>query len=73
MSPKKHNTHWGGGGPAAHTYSPGDTIVFGYEGNLRARVEGFEVVAGPVWLRCRALLDFEVPLSQVVCVEPEGE
>ena len=50
----------------------GDTVIFKYEGNVRARVEGCEIVDGRAWLRCRAALDFEVPASQVVGVEPEG-
>jgi hypothetical protein len=54
-------------------YRAGDTIVFKYEGNVRATVEGSEVVCGRVWLRCRAELDFEVPASQIVGVEREGE
>lgn len=49
----------------------GDTIIFKYEGNVRARVEGREDRGGRVWLRCRAELYFEVPASQVVGVEPE--
>ena len=54
-------------------YREGDTVVFKYEGNVRARVEGSEVIAGRVWLRCRAELEFEVPASQVVAVERESE
>ncbi len=54
-------------------YRAGDTIVFKYEGNVRARVEGSEVVGGRVRLRCRAELEFEVPASHVVAVEREGE
>lgn len=50
----------------------GDEVIFRFEGNLRARVEGFEVVGGRVRLDCRASLIFLVPLSQVVCVEREG-
>ncbi len=54
-------------------YRAGDTVVFKYEGNVRARVEGSEVVDGRVWLRCRAALDFEVPASQIIAVGREGE
>ena len=54
-------------------YRAGDTVVFKHEGNVRATVEGSEVVGGRAWLRCRAELDFEVPASQVVGVEREGE
>jgi len=65
----------GGGGvcPVTPIYRAGDTIVFKYEGNVRATVEGSEVVGGRVWLRCRAELVFEVPASHVVGVEREGE
>jgi hypothetical protein len=59
--------------PVTPIYRAGDTIVFKYEGNVRATVEGSEVVGGRVWLRCRAELTFEVPASQVVGVEREGE
>ena len=65
-----------GGGevcPVTPIYRVGDTVVFKYEGNVRARVEGSEVVGGRVWLRCRAELDFEVPASQIIEVEREGE
>jgi hypothetical protein len=50
----------------------GDTVVFKFEGNIRAVVEGYEVVDGRVWLECRALLEFKVPSSDVIAVEPEG-
>jgi hypothetical protein len=50
----------------------GDTIIFKYEGNIRARVEGCEVRGGRAWLLVRAELYFEVPASQVVGAEPEG-
>ena len=52
-------------------YRVGETIIFKYEGNVRARVEGCEVRGGRAWLRVRAVLDFEVPASQVVGVESE--
>jgi len=54
-------------------YRVGDTIIFKFEGNVRARVEGYEIVDGLVWFTCRALLDFKVPHSQVIGVEPEEE
>lgn len=50
----------------------GDEVVFRFEGNLRARVQGFEVVGGRVRLDCRATLAFLVPHSAVVAVEREG-
>ena len=52
-------------------YRVGDEIVFAYEGNLRARVEGYEIVDGKPWLVTRALLCFKVPFSKVVGVERE--
>jgi hypothetical protein len=54
-------------------YRAGDTVVFKYEGNVRATVEGYELIDGRLWLQCRATLDFEVPASQIVAVEREGE
>jgi hypothetical protein len=57
--------------PVSPVYRVGDTVVFKYEGNVRARVEGSEVVGGRVWLRCRAELEFEVPTSQLIGVERE--
>ena len=63
----------GEGGPCTVSpiYRTGDTVVFKYEGNVRARVEGYEVVEGRVWLECRALLCFTVPQSRVVGMERE--
>jgi hypothetical protein len=52
-------------------YRVGDEIIFGFEGNLRARVEGYEIVDGRPWLVARALLGFKVPFSKVVGVERE--
>lgn len=76
--PKKHTTP-----PPADTgredesasspaYRVGDEIVFKYEGNVRATVEGYEMVGGKMRLRARASLIFLVPSSQVVAVEREG-
>jgi hypothetical protein len=62
----------GGPRPVSPVYRVGDTVVFKYEGNIRARVEGYEVVEGKVWLECRALLSFTMPQSRVVGVEREG-
>lgn len=59
--------------PASPAYRAGETIIFKYEGNVRARVEGCKVRGGRAWLRVRAELYFEVPASQVVGVEPEEE
>jgi hypothetical protein len=56
----------------AHTaYRVGDTVVFKYEGNVRARVEGQENVGGEPWIKCRAEVDFLVPPTKVVGFEPE--
>lgn len=49
----------------------GDEIIFKFEGNLRARVEGYEVSGGTVRLEATASLRFTVPLSLVVAVEKE--
>ena len=51
--------------PVSPVYRAGDTIVFKYEGNVRATVEGGEVIGGRLWLRCRAEMAFEVPASQI--------
>ena len=61
------------GGKVSPLYRPWETIVFKYEGNVRATVEGYEVLDGKLRLRCRATLDFEVPASQIIEVEREGE
>jgi hypothetical protein len=61
----------GGPRPVSPTYRIGETVVFKYEGNVRARVEGYEVVGGKVWLECRAVFSFTVPQSGVVSVERE--
>ena len=55
-------------------YRAGDTVVFKYEGNMRARVTGHRFVYGRVWLEARtASVDFLIPPSHVVCVEPREE
>lgn len=54
-------------------YRVGETVVFKYEGNVRATVEGYGLVDGRLWLRCSAELVFVVPTSQVVGGEREGE
>ena len=69
----RDNTHpdEGRSRPVSPIYRVGDEIIFKFEGNLRARVAGYEVVGGQVRLDCRASLRFLVPLSLVVGVEPE--
>ena len=59
--------------PVSTIYRLGETIIFKYEGNVRATVEGHEIVGGKLRLRCRAEVSFLVPASQVVGVESEGE
>jgi hypothetical protein len=57
--------------PVSPIYQVGETVVFKYEGNVRALVEGYELLGGKVRLRCRAEISFLVPPSQVVGVERE--
>lgn len=61
----------GGPRPVSPIYRVGAEVIFKFEGNLRARVAGYEVVDGRVRLDCRASFHFLVPLSLVVGVEPE--
>ena len=62
------------GGKVSPLYRPGDTIVFKYEGNVRAEVTGHQVIGGRVWLEARAAdLSFLVPAYQVVGVEPKDD
>ncbi|MDQ3917407.1 MAG: hypothetical protein M3348_02945 [Acidobacteriota bacterium] len=59
-------------GKVSPLYRPGDTIVFKYEGNVRAEVTGHQVISGKVWLEARAAdLTFLVPTHMVVGVEPK--
>lgn len=61
-------------GNVSSLYRSGDTIVFKYEGNVRARVTGHQVVAGKVWVEAHtADMGFLVPLRHVVGVEPKEE
>jgi len=60
------------GSKVSRLYRVGDTVVFKYEGNVRARVEGHQVIDGKVWLETRAAdMSFLVPAYQVVGVEPK--
>ena len=60
------------GGKVFPLYRPGDTIVFKYEGNVRAEVTGHQVLDGKVWLEARAAdLTFLVPARAVVGTEPK--
>lgn len=54
-------------------YRVGQEIIFKFEGNLRARVEGHEAVGGRLWLVVRVPDTFTVPPSLIVGVEPDGE
>jgi hypothetical protein len=59
-------------GKVSPLYRPGDTIVFKYEGNVRAEVTGHQIVGGKVWLEARAAdLTFLVPAQAVVGIEPK--
>jgi len=53
-------------------YRLGDEIIFKYEGNIRARVVGFETVGGESWPVACATLEFTVPPSLIAGVEGEG-
>ncbi len=60
------------GGNVSPLYRVGETVVFKYEGNVRAEVTGHQVVGGKVWLEARAAdITFLVPAQHVVCVEPK--
>ena len=60
------------GGKVSPLYRTGDTIVFKYEGNVRAEVTGHQIVGGKVWLEARAAdLTFLVPAHMVVGTEPK--
>ena len=57
-------------GKVSSLYRPGDTIVFKYEGNIRAEVTGHQVLGGKVWLEARPTdLTFLVPAHAVVGTE----
>ena len=57
-------------GKVSPLYRPGDTIVFKYEGNVRAEVTGHQVLGGKVWLEARAAeLTFLIPAHAIVGVE----
>jgi hypothetical protein len=51
-------------------YRVGDEITFGYEGNIRATVESFELIDGVLWVGAFACAAFQVPATRVVCFEP---
>ena len=59
--------------PITPVYRVGETIIFKYEGNVRAIVEAHEVEGGRLRYWCRAEVSFLVPASQVVGVERESE
>jgi hypothetical protein len=60
------------GGNVSPLHRLGDTIIFKYEGNVRAEVTGHQVVGGKVWLEARAAdITFLVPAHMVVGTEPK--
>ncbi len=62
------------GGKRSPVYRLGETIVFKYEGNVRARVEGHQIIGGRVWVEARAAdICFLVPVHHIVGTEPEEE
>jgi hypothetical protein len=55
-------------------YRAGDTIVFKYEGNMRACVTGHRLIDGRVWIEADAAsVNFLIPASQIIGVEPREE
>ena len=59
------------GTSAPVAYRVGDTIVFKYEGNVRAEVTGHQVIGRRVWVEAWAAdIQFLVPAHQIVGVEP---
>ncbi len=61
-------------GKVSPLYRLGDTIIFKYEGNIRARVTGHELIDGKIWLAAdAACVRFIVPFAQVIGVEPREE
>lgn len=61
-------------GKVSPLYREGDTVIFKYEGNIRATVCGHRLIDGKVWLEADAqCLSFVIPLSQVIGVEPREE
>jgi hypothetical protein len=51
-------------------YRIGNEITFPYEGNIRATVEGFEVIDGVLWLSAVTNVSFQLPVGRVVHFEP---
>ena len=61
-------------GNVSSLYRAGDTIVFKYEGNVRARVTGHQVIGGKVWIEAHAAdISFLIPVNRVVGVEPKED
>jgi hypothetical protein len=59
-------------GKVSPLYRTGDTIVFKYEGNVRAEVTGHQILGGKLWLEARAGdLTFLVPARAIVGTEPK--
>lgn len=51
----------------------GDEITFKYEGNVRAVVEGFQIIDGVLWFTAYTTMSFEVPAGIVLHVERKDE
>jgi hypothetical protein len=61
-------------GNASLHYRTGDTIIFKFEGNIRARVTGHCLMNGKVWIEADGtFMKFTVPCSEVIGVEPMEE
>ena len=62
------------GGKRSPVYRVGETVVFKYEGNVRAQVEGHQIIGGKVWIEASAAdMSFLVPAYKIVGAEPEEE
>jgi hypothetical protein len=68
----EENSTSASGGSVSPLYRPGDTIIFKYEGNVRAEVTGHQLLGGKVWLEARAAdLTFLIPAHMIVGTEPK--
>jgi hypothetical protein len=61
-------------GNVSPLYRVGDTVIFKYEGNVRASVTGHQIIGGKVWLETHAAdISFLIPAHHVVGIEPKEE
>jgi hypothetical protein len=61
-------------GNASPHYRTGDTIIFKFEGNIRARVTGHCLMNGKVWVEADGtFMRFTVPSAEIIGVEPKEE